>query len=431
MNLKVENFNLRSEEVQDILTAMPRWYIKWGNLIITLILSMVLLFSFIIKYPEIITSDVVITTSNPPEKLIAKTSGKFQKIFINNNAFVTKGTVIAVLENSANYEDVFRLKQTLESIDFKKPSLQFASSDATYASLGELESSYSLFEKDYISYILYLNLKPHKVETGAQKIEYAELHDRLELLNQQKIISGNELDLKKKDLSRYQKLFDKGVISAQEWDLKNMEYLQLERNLKSITSSISQLRSSLNDLDRTIHTTYIKETSDNITLLKNSVQSFNQLLRALNEWELKYIFRSSISGQVSYLNFWNENQTVNTGDNVFNIVPDGKSQYIGKAKATAVKSGKIKVGQQVNIKLRNYPDQEYGVLKGKVANISNTPDKEGYILLDISLPDKLITSYDKTVQFHQEMVGTADIITEDLMLIERFFYKFKELFNRG
>jgi len=431
MNSKIENFNLRSEEVQDILTAMPRWYIKWGNLIITLILSLILVFSFVIRYPEIITSEVVITTSNPPEKLIAKSSGKFQKIFVKNNAFVKKGTVVAVLENSANYEDVFKLKQMLEGINLKKPNIQFASSNTFYDDLGELEGSYSLFEKDYIAYSLYLTLKPHKVDTGAQKYENEELHQRLELLNQQKIISASELDLKKRDLARYHKLFDKGVISAQEWDIKNMEYLQLERSLKSIISSISQVKSSLNDLDKNIHTTYIKETTDNITLLKNTVQSYNQLTRVLNDWELKYVFRSSISGQVSYLNFWNENQTVITGDNVFNIVPDGSSRYIGKAKATAVKSGKIKIGQQVNIKLRNYPDQEYGVLKGRVANISKTPDKDGYILLDISLPEKLITSYGRSIQFHQEMVGTADIITEDLMLIERFFYKFTELFKRS
>jgi len=42
----------------------------------------------------------------------------------------------------------------------------------------------------------------------------------------------------------------------------------------------------------------------------------------------------------------------------------------------------------------------------------------------------LVTSYNKEIPFKQEMRGTAEIITEDLRLIERFFYQFKELVSR-
>ncbi|MEM9548782.1 MAG: HlyD family secretion protein, partial [Bacteroidota bacterium] len=37
----------------------------------------------------------------------------------------------------------------------------------------------------------------------------------------------------------------------------------------------------------------------------------------------------------------------------------------------------------------------------------------------------LITSYKQEIEFRQEMSGTAEIITEDLRLIERFFYQFR------
>jgi hypothetical protein len=36
------------------------------------------------------------------------------------------------------------------------------------------------------------------------------------------------------------------------------------------------------------------------------------------------------------------------------------------------------------------------------------------------------TSYDKTIDFKHEMLGSADIITEDLRLIERFFYQLRK-----
>jgi hypothetical protein len=63
-------------------------------------------------------------------------------------------------------------------------------------------------------------------------------------------------------------------------------------------------------------------------------------------------------------------------------------------------------------------------------NISLTPDKDGNVLMDVALPQKLETSYHKTIAFRQEMSGSADIITEDLILIERLLYQFRDVFTR-
>lgn len=46
------------------------------------------------------------------------------------------------------------------------------------------------------------------------------------------------------------------------------------------------------------------------------------------------------------------------------------------------------------------------------------------------LSKKLTTTYNKEIDFRQEMKGTANIITEDLRLIERFFYKLKDVLSQ-
>ncbi len=58
------------------------------------------------------------------------------------------------------------------------------------------------------------------------------------------------------------------------------------------------------------------------------------------------------------------------------------------------------------------------------------PDINGLYVIDVELPKVLVTSYGKTIDFKQEMRGSAEIITEDLRLIERFFYQFKEALRR-
>ena len=298
------------------------------------------------------------------------------------------------------------------------------------AQLGEIENSFAMFQKEYIASELNKQLQPYKVESSAQSFEAKQLRERLQLLEGQKEINQSELQLLKTDVERYEKLFNKGIISAQEIEKQRLVYLQAKKNYKSLLSSISQLKSSINELNRSSKTTVINESTTSINLERSVMQSFYQLKKAIKDWELNYVFRSSVKGTVSFLQIWSENQTINAGENMFAIIPSTEKGYIGKVKAKAQNSGKLQIGQKVNIRLANYPDREFGVIEGKLKTISLTPDKDGNLLLDIELPNGLKTSYKKQINFQQEMTGTADIITEDLRLLERLLYQFRDVFRR-
>jgi multidrug resistance efflux pump len=425
-----KHIELRSEEVQEILTKVPHWMIRWGNVVILTVLLSLLVMSWVVKYPDIVTSEITITTQIPPQRLITKSSGRIEKIFIKNGETVSANTALAVIENTARYQDVFLLKNIIDTLKIDKSFIRFPFESLPSMQLGEIEGPFAVFEKDFIAYSLNRKLQPYKVEGAAQNYEVIEIKERLNLLQQQKQISETEIQLKKKELDRYKKLYDKGIISTQEWETKNLDYLQTEKNLRGLSSSISQMKSSLNDLNKNSKSTKINETKDDVSLFRNAIQSYNQLKKAIADWELAYVLRSSISGEVSFMQVWTENQTITAGDNVFSIIPKESDNYIGKIKAKAQNSGKIKIGQNVNIRLANYPDREFGVIRGKIQSISLTPDKEGNILIDVSLPNKLETSYHKKIAFRQEMSGTADIITQDLRLMERLLYQFRDLFRR-
>ncbi|WP_162789300.1 HlyD family secretion protein [Flavobacterium fluviale] len=195
--------------------------------------------------------------------------------------------------------------------------------------------------------------------------------------------------------------------------------------------NISQLKSSLNELKRNSKTTLTNESKEYTNLENNRIQAFHLLKESIDDWELNYVLKSSIHGKVNFLDIWFKNQTVNIGDNVFSIIPTSNTIYIGKLKAKALNSGKIKIGQLVNIKLNDFPHREFGMLKGQIKNISLIPDKEGNQLIDISLSNGLKTTSNKKILFKQEMQGNADNITEDLRLIERLLYQFKDLFKRS
>lgn len=419
---------LRSEEVQEILTRVPNWMIRWGSVVILLILLSLFFVSWVVKYPDVITTQIIITTNIPPEKLVAKVSGKIEALLVNDRTLVSRNMPLAVIENSANYEAVFLLKSILDTINIDKNKFPFEKLKS--AQLGEIESFYAIFQKESSADELNNNLKPYQVEGNAQNYEAIQLKERLNLLESQKNNNQSELVLQKSDLNRYEVLFKKGIIAAQELEKHNLTYLQVERNYKSLLSTISQLKSSLNELKKNSKTTQINENKENVNLERNLIQAFYGLKKAIKDWELNYVLRSSVDGKVSFLQLWSANQNVEAGATIFVVIPSKESGYIGKVKAPALNSGKIQIGQNVNIRLANFPDREFGIIKGVIKAISLTPDKDGNLLINVSLPKGLETSYKKQIVFQQEMSGTADIITEDLRLIERLLYQFRDIFNR-
>ena len=53
MSNKIDEIELRSDEVQDILSKIPNWMIRYGSTLFFALLLLVLSLSWIIKYPDI------------------------------------------------------------------------------------------------------------------------------------------------------------------------------------------------------------------------------------------------------------------------------------------------------------------------------------------------------------------------------------------
>ena len=92
-------------------------------------------------------------------------------------------------------------------------------------------------------------------------------------------------------------------------------------------------------------------------------------------------------------------------------------------------SGKVRQGQEVIIKLANYPFQQYGTLSGKVKHISNVANKQdiSYTVF-VTIPE-LSTSLGQEIPLDRELLGKAEIITEKLTLMQRMLYGFRKLLD--
>ena len=159
----LDDLELRSEEVQDILTRVPSWMIRRGSLLFLVLILGVLFMSWLIKYPDIITSEANITTQIPPQKEYAKTSGAITAMLVKDGDTVQPGTPLAIIENTANYEDVLVLQAVLDTLQVNKSEFEFPFDALPILFLGAMEAPYAELENAYAQYQLNKELHPFEL----------------------------------------------------------------------------------------------------------------------------------------------------------------------------------------------------------------------------------------------------------------------------
>jgi multidrug efflux pump subunit AcrA (membrane-fusion protein) len=422
----LDNLALRSEDVQDVLSEPPYWMLRWGGGVILGAILMVLLMSYFIRYPEFISAPIVVTSQNPPEKIQARTDAKIEKIFIRDHQKVKKDEILMILQSTANYNDLLELKKIVDSISHDH-LLSFPVNKISMFKLGELQSDYNAFAKAFQDERLFTKLRPYAPENIATEQNISEYRSRVATLKQQKALELAKYELINKSYERSQKLFGQKVISTMEFESEKIKFLQAQQSLENINISLSQAGEGISNLNKTKSGTTINAEKDRINYASQTLQLFEQLRKVLKQWEQNYLIVSSTNGTASFQQFWGENQFIKRGDVILSVLPGDQKGLVGRMSVPATNSGKIVQGQKILIKLDNYRYQEYGIVEGRVQNISFTPDEKGNYYVDVILPGGLKTSYNNNLPFDKELKGNAEIVTRDLRLIERIFNQLRGL----
>ena len=238
----IEELELRSDEVQEILTKVPHWMIRWGNLLFLFLILMVLLISWFVKYPDLIVSEAIITTQSPPQREYARSSGKIEAIFVEDNQEVHENMPLAVLENTANFEDVFGLKSIVDTITINSQSFYFPLDSLLNPFLGDIETPYALFENSYTQYILNKRYRPFSNETAASQYSVTEMSRQLDNLKAQSKIKKKQLSLAEVAFNRQKGLYKDGVIAIQDYENEQLKFERAKVEYEIFEMSLSQSR---------------------------------------------------------------------------------------------------------------------------------------------------------------------------------------------
>lgn len=429
-----DKIELRSEEFQEVLGYVPPWILRWGVTVLAVVVVILLIGSAVIKYPDIIPARVVLTGSTPPATVATHYSGKIKELFVADNQEVKAGEYLAVIDNPANTEDILELKKYINSfaISIQKNDTAGYMPDKNLQ-VGGLQSLYTSFYAALFDYSEFRRLQyyPQKIEITKERITQYEMQYQ-NLLTQHKIFN-EQSGLVKKQYQRDSILYMNKLISDEDIEKSRIQYLENRLTNENMLSSLRNMQIQISQLKESLLDTEVQNT-EKLNALISQLRSYTSQLKAeIQAWELNYALISPVNGIITFTNYWTINQNVNVGDEVFTIIPI-HYEVIGKALLPVARSGKVKSGQKVNIRLENFPDNEYGILRAKVENISLVPSVTNQALnytVGISLPDGLRTTYKKELPFQPNMQGQAEIITEDISLLERFILPIKRILREN
>ena len=314
MSKENKEIELRSEEVQEVMGQIPAWIVRWGITILFIVVLALLVGSYFFTYPDIVETEMTLTSREPVVEVVARSSGKISELYVSNGQEVKSDAPLAVIENTAKTDDVFRLKKLLARYKEEPERLNYYLLQDMWL-LGDIQSAYmSLASKD---------------------------------------------------------------ISARDYRA-----------------------------------------------------SVGQLLASIHSWEMAYCLMAPAEGKVQLLLQVAPNQYLSSGNIFARIVPKEGESWMGRALLPLQRSGKVKVGQRVIVRFTNFPDQEFGIVNGRLSSVSLVPSEDNY-MIEIVFPDGLITNYGKSLPVFYEMKATAEIVTDDSRLIERFFQPLRKILKEG
>ena len=430
---EIDKHEIRSPELQEVMSEIPGRFLRWGLFLFFAIILAILGVTWFINYPDIVTAPVTITTYNSPAPLVAKSGGKIERLLVDNGEDVTTDQSVAIIENTAVYEDLLTLVAFLDTLDNNNPD--WRNKVAKYfppenLSIGEIQTSYSRFVTYFFQFREYLKQSYilSKLKLLKQQIRNQQEYTA-ELLTQERL-SEEDLKLVFRSYERDSVLYYSSLhsITLSEYERSKQVLIQkksahssLKASIKNNESSALKMKESRLDLlvqlDKELHQ-YIFDLDD----------SYKMLTLAIDQWKEKYLVKSPVKGRITFTSYWNINQVIKAGEILATVIPDDPSRIIVRANVPVSGLGKVKTGQEVNIKLSGFPYMEYGVLKGKISILSLVPAGDYYIA-EIDLIDGLKSTYGINLGFINEMTGTADIITEDSRLIFRLIKPLRSILN--
>lgn len=430
----LRNVRQKTEEVRDIIERMPRRTPRLVAFIVILLASLLLFFGWLIKYPESVSGNVTIRARQAPVRLTAPSTGRLH-LLAQSNSLVREDEVFAYIESGADIHDFFFLDSIL-----RKPPAEIGISEIAKRNLvlGELSVAYLKLRNSIESIAQYKENNSFKPRSEQLNVQSHGTRKQLEFLEQQIATQtmANEIrsvNLNKDSLQFYQL----HAVNEARYLESKANYLSAVQSLNTLNREKERAINSIADIDTQLSQLEVEKRENEFTLQLNLFSSYHELKNQMKLWKQKYTFVAPFEGKLEMLGFWKENTFLQAGEEAFAILTN-KNPVMAQVFIPAQGAGKVNPGQEVIIKLDDFPYLEFGSITGTVESISMlTNESEDLVRqqringyqVNVELPEQLTTNYGASLNFRHDIKGVAQILVKKRKLIERLFDNLKYMVN--
>ncbi|PWK77663.1 HlyD family secretion protein [Mucilaginibacter oryzae] len=409
---------LHSDDMKDIVTAVPHWLLRWGISVFFFIVMLGIALSAFIRYPDILKARLTISSPDVAKPVVSKVSGKLVALFVTDKQKVKAGQTLAYLESTADHDRVLQLLKNLEQMQQdaiqNKPLTTYLPTGENNMQLGELQSAYQTFFIEYLNYLSSVNsgffIKKRKYLEG----NLASITQQQQQLLVKKKIEQRDSALAQQNYDAARKLFNEKVETKAEFRQAESQYLskkspliQTETSLINGKDSYASKQKELLELDNDIQQGRSK-----------FLEALNSLISSAMGWKTKYVLSAPENGRVTFVRVVQPNSVLQIGQEVLYVNP-GNEQFFGDMAIPQTNIGKVKVGQQVLIKLKGYPYQEFGMLRGTIKNIADIPYQDSVFASNVAISVGHSSDLKKPIHLKQGMTADAEIVTENATVLQR------------
>jgi multidrug efflux pump subunit AcrA (membrane-fusion protein) len=385
-----------------------------------------------IRYPDMQQAKALISTNPPPVRVFARSAGALS-LLVAEGQKVKAGQALGYIQNPAQWQKVQALIRLLESDTFDE--VQFILEEGNFEQgLGELQTYYEAllqickerqFAKDYP--INTYNRQSLEAMLSQKKQTRQNLQEKYQL-------DRSIFEQARKSYLIDSVLYTKKVKSTLEQYQSKSEYLRQQQSLKNSEAALLAHIEQVQDMKGRVGELNLRQGEESQKLSLALGQAYRNLQSQIALWQSRYALISPTKGKVNLLSYWADNQYITGEQAVVSIIPKAQTQAV-KVFLPISGAGKVKVGQEVWLSIYDYPETEFGKIKGKITHISSLSQKQSgeeqaQYVLDVTLSHHNQTDLGKEIVLKPEMEGEAMIITEPHSLLSRILSPLYEVFDR-
>jgi len=271
-----------------MLGRPPGWALRWGITAVFLTVVLLLFLAWLIRYPDTVQARVVLTTAQPPIRLVAEQSGRLQSLRVADGDAVERQQVLAILQNTARTADVLRLEHWLQDSEAVPPA---------GLSVGILQPIYAQLRRQYDDYGYFQQRTDVEARLASlrEQIQYREALDST--LAKKRSTLRRESELARQNLDRNQALAKSGNLSQVDLEQTEAALLRVQRQLEDVRAELLQNRLRMEELRaeriRLGQSRSNEEVEKNLQLLETRAA----LRSALQDWKQRFLSISPIAGR--------------------------------------------------------------------------------------------------------------------------------------